>query len=261
MVKIIDTHAHYDDKRFDKDRESLFEEMKNDGVSAIVNIGCNLSTSQITVDMTKKYDFIYGVVGFHPGELDGAKDQDLIEIKKMCKEDKILAVGEIGLDYHYDGTDKALQHKWFMEQLQLASEENLPIVIHSRDAAADTFDILKNYDAKNGGVVHCYSYSKEMAKEYVKLGYYVGVGGVVTYGNARKLKEVVEDLPLSDLVLETDCPYLAPQQHRGKRNYSSYLTYVAEEIARIKNISVEEVYNVTFENAKKLYKTDFGIKG
>lgn len=259
MIKIFDTHAHYDDEDFNEDREELIAGLKDNGVFKVCNIGASMQTSRDTVLLTKKYDFFYGAVGVHPSEVDELETIDGIsELEAMAKDnEKIVSIGEIGLDYHYEDTNKELQKKWFIEQLELARRLKLPVVIHSRDAAKDTIDIMHELKAEEiGGVVHCYSYEVEMAKLYEKMGFYFGIGGVLTFKNSRKLKEVVEYLPLEKIVLETDAPYLAPTPFRGKRNNSTYITYVAEEIANIKGISVDEVYETTWNNAFRLYGID-----
>lgn len=251
---IFDTHAHYDDEAFDEDRESLLQGMKQNGVDCIVNIGANMQTSRNTVALTEQYDFIYGAVGVHPSDVYDMTEADIETLREWSCLDKIVAIGEIGLDYHYPDTDKALQQKWFIRQLQLAREEKLPVVIHSRDAAADTLAIMQEHGRELGGVIHCFSYTKEMAAEYLKMGYYIGIGGVLTFKNAKKLVEAVEMIPLERLVLETDAPYLAPDPYRGKRNESAYLTYVAQKLAQIKGVSYEEIVAQTVKNAKAMYR-------
>lgn len=251
---IFDTHAHYDDEAFDEDRESLLQGMKQNGVDCIVNIGANMQTSRNTVALTEQYDFIYGAVGVHPSDVYDMTEADIETLREWSRLDKIVAIGEIGLDYHYPDTDKALQQKWFIRQLQLAREEKLPVVIHSRDAAADTLAIMQEHGRELGGVIHCFSYTKEMAAEYLKMGYYIGIGGVLTFKNAKKLVEAVEVIPLERLVLETDAPYLAPDPYRGKRNESAYLTYVAQKLAQIKGVSYEEIVAQTAKNAKAMYR-------
>lgn len=254
-MKIFDTHAHYDDAAFEEDREQLLFDMHRDGVERMVNIGCSMNSSRGIIEMVKKYDFLYGTVGIHPDDVYDLAEQDLVELEELACNDKIVAIGEIGLDYHYDEIDKEKQKQWFIKQLALAKQKNLPVVIHSRDAAKDTLDIIKCEHAQTtGGVIHCFSYGVEMAREYLNMGYFIGVGGVVTFKNGKKLKEVVEYTPIERIVLETDAPYLAPVPYRGKRNCSLYLQYVANEIAGIKNIPVEEVYEKTYENALNLYQ-------
>jgi len=251
---IFDTHAHYDDEAFDEDRESLLQDMKQNGVDCIVNIGANMQTSRNTVALTEQYDFIYGAVGVHPSDVYDMTEADIETLREWSRLDKIVAIGEIGLDYHYPDTDKALQQKWFIRQLQLAREEKLPVVIHSREAAADTLAIMQEHGRELGGVIHCFSYTKEMAAEYLKMGYYIGIGGVLTFKNAKKLVEAVEIIPPERLVLETDAPYLAPDPYRGKRNESAYLTYVAQKLAQIKGVSYEEIVAQTAKNAKTMYR-------
>lgn len=254
-MKIFETHAHYDDQAFREDRDSLLKKMKEEGIEYIVNIGCSIDSSRRITEFVKKYDFLYGTVGVHPDDVTHLTEEDMEELVSLSQQDKILAIGEIGLDYHYDDIEKGIQKKWFVRQLDIAKQQKLPVVIHSRDAAKDTLDIMKTeHEGSTGGIIHCFSYGVEMAKEYLNMGYYLGIGGVVTFKNGKKLKEVVEYAPLDQLVLETDSPYLAPVPFRGQRNCSSCLTYVAEEIAGIKQVSVEEVCETTFKNAMKLYK-------
>ncbi len=251
---IFDTHAHYDDEQFDADRNVLLCSMAEHGVGTIVNVSASYSSCERVVNMAQEYPFMYAAVGVHPDEVGALNEESFARMKELFKRNKVVAVGEIGLDYYWDNESHELQKEWFIRQLELARELTLPVLIHSRDAAADTMEIMKKYAQGLEGIIHCYSYSKEMAKEYVKMGFYIGVGGVVTFKNARKLKETVEVIPLESIVLETDCPYLAPTPYRGKRNNSAYIRYVAEEIARLKGISYEEVVEQTEKNAKQLYK-------
>ncbi len=267
MVKIFDTHAHYDDEAFDNDREELIGSFVENGIYAVTNIGADIKSSENTVKLVKKYDFFYGAVGVHPSDVDclekiGDEEKAIGIIKDLTNaSDKIVAIGEIGLDYHYEDTDKVLQEKWFRRQLNLARCLKLPVVIHSRDAAADTIDIMKSEHAEDlGGVIHCYSYSAETAKIFLNMGYYIGVGGVLTFKNGRRLAETVRFAPLERIVLETDSPYLAPQTYRGKRNNSLYIPYVAEAIADIKSVTVDEVYEITWNNALRLYGINNEIK-
>lgn len=254
-MKIFETHAHYDDDAFSKDRDSLLKEMHRQGIEYIVNIGCSMENSRHIAELVNGYDFLYGTVGVHPSDIEPLKESDMEELAELSKGDKILAIGEIGLDYHYDDVNRDLQKHWFVRQIDVARRQNLPIVVHSRDAAKDTLDLMKAECAKDiGGVIHCFSYGVELAKEYLDMGFYIGVGGVVTFKNAKKLKEVVEYTPLDRILLETDAPYLAPVPFRGKRNCSLYLSYVAQEIAAIKGVAVEEVYQTTFHNAAVMYR-------
>ena len=221
---IFDTHSHYNDKQYTQDREAVLASLEDAGVTQVVNVSASWKDLLDTLELIQKVPFMYG------------------------------AVGEIGLDYHWNVEPKEVQQEWFVRQLHLATEEKMPVIIHSREASQDTFDIMKKEHAgTTGGVIHCFSGSAEMAKEYVKMGYYIGVGGVVTFKNSRVLKEVVKAIPLEHIVVETDCPYLAPTPHRGKRNSSVYLPLVIEEIAKLKGITAEEVENATYENAQRLY--------
>lgn len=252
---IFETHAHYDDEEFDQDREELVSSLPEKGIKYAANIGSNIETSQSTLELTKKYSHIYGVVGVHPNETGELNEDTFALLKKMAEEPKIVAIGEIGLDYHWKEPEPQIQKEWFDRQMSLAKELKLPIVIHSRDAAKDTIDMMNGAGAKEiGGVVHCYSYSLETAKIFLNMGFYLGIGGVVTFKNARKLKEVVEYVPLDRILLETDCPYLAPEPFRGKRNSSLNIPYIVKEIARIKNIDYETITAVTMENGKAMYK-------
>ena len=252
---IFETHAHYDDEAFDEDREKLLETMHAQGIEKIINVGASLQGVRDTVALTEKYPFVYGAVGIHPDEVGNLTEEDMKELRGYCDREKIAAIGEIGLDYYWDKENHEIQKKWFVRQMDLAKETGLPIIVHSRDAAKDTLDIMKAERADNlSGVIHCYSYSKEHAREYMNMGYYLGVGGVVTFKNAKRLKEVVEYAPLDYLLLETDAPYLAPEPYRVKRNCSLYLTYVAQTIARIKGVPYETVVETTRKNAEKLFK-------
>lgn len=252
---IIDTHAHYDDAQFDSDRDELLKHLFANGIERIVNIGASIETSKSTIALTKEYDRIWGAIGVHPNEVEELNEEHMAWLKESCSLDKIVAVGEIGLDYYYKEPAPSLQKEWFDRQLALAKEVNLPVVIHSRDAAADTLDMMKAANARDiGGVIHCFSYGKEMAREYLDMGFYLGIGGVVTFKNGKKLKEVVEYAPIEQLVLETDCPYLAPEPHRGTRNMSLNLQYVINEIADLKKMTYAEVVERTNENAKRLYR-------
>ena len=251
---IFETHAHYDDEAFDEDREALLGSMRENGIEYIVNIGADLKTTANTVALTEKYPFIYGAAGVHPDMTKELNEENFAWLEEQCRKERIVAVGEIGLDYYWDATPRDVQKEWFLRQMNLAKELNKPVVIHSREAAQDTFDMIKEHHAgTTGGVIHCFSYSKEMAEAYVKLGYYIGIGGVVTFKNARKLKEAVEAIPLESILLETDSPYLAPVPYRGKRNCSLYIPHIAQEIAALKGVSYEEVVEVTNRNAKKLF--------
>jgi TatD DNase family protein len=252
---IFDTHAHYDDERFDEDREELFSQMRDSGIGNIVNVGASLEGSRRSLELADKHEFIYAAVGVHPSDSLELSEEGIQELKALSGNKKCVAIGEIGLDYYWPEPDHDTQKKWFIRQIALAREVKLPIIVHSRDAAQDTVEILRGENAGElGGVVHCFSYSKEVALECVNMGFYIGVGGVLTFKNGRKMKEVVEAVPMDRIILETDCPYLAPEPFRGKRNSSLYLPYVVEAMADIKGISKEEVISITEENARKMYR-------
>jgi TatD DNase family protein len=254
---IFDTHAHYDAWQYDEDREEVLAHLKDAGVEKVVNISNGWKDLLATLDLVEKYPWIYGTAGIHPCEIKDLTEERFDQIREFSRREKIVAIGEIGLDYYWvkEAEERENQRYWFRRQLTLAKEENLPVVIHSRDAAKDTFDTMKEEHAgTTGGIIHCYSGSLEMAREYVKLGYYLGIGGVVTFKNSKTLKRVAAEIPLEHIVLETDAPYLSPMPYRGKRNSSAYLHYVAEEIAALKGISKEEVENITYQNALKLYR-------
>jgi TatD DNase family protein len=252
---IVDTHTHYDDEAFDEDREQLLNSIAESGVPFIVNIGASIHSTKQTIELTKQYSFVYGAVGIHPSDTAELNEENFKWLKEAASLPKIVAIGEIGLDYYWDTPDRQIQKDWFERQMTLAKELMMPSVIHSRDAAKDTLDMIKAAKLQEtGGVIHCFSYGKEIAKSYLDMGFYLGIGGVLTFKNAHKLKEVVEYAPLEQLVLETDCPYLSPEPNRGKRNTSLNLIHVAKEIARIKNIAYDLVIEVTEHNARNLYK-------
>jgi len=251
---IFESHAHYDDDAFAVDREEILEQCGKQGIEYIVNVSASLDSVKGILALTEQYDFIYGSVGIHPDEVGALKEESFAWLKDQCKHPKVVAIGEIGLDYYWDKEQHETQKYWFHRQMDLAKELKLPIIVHSREAAADTLEAVKQaHTPELRGVIHCFSYGPEMAKEYLNMGYYIGVGGVVTFKNAKKLKEVVEMLPLNRILLETDCPYLAPEPNRGKRNSSLNLTYVAEAIGRLKGVETEEVMRITTQNAKQLY--------
>lgn len=252
---IFETHAHYDDTAFDTDREELLCGLNSCGIGRVVNISSSLQSCTRTVELMEKYPFIYGAVGIHPSDSGELKEEDISLLKRLCSHKKCVAVGEIGLDYYWKEPDPSVQKKWFVRQLSLARETELPVVIHSRDAAKETIDIMKAEHAEEiGGVIHCYSYSRETAKSFLDMGFFFGIGGVLTFKNGRKLKEAVEYLPMDRIVLETDSPYLSPEPNRGKRNSSLNLPYVVKALAAIKGISEEETERITWENACRLYR-------
>lgn len=251
---IFESHAHYDDEVFDEDREELLASFGEKGIGTVINVGASLAGCKETVELTRQYPFIYGAIGIHPSEVGELHEDNFADLEKWCFLDKIVAVGETGLDYHWPEPDPALQKEWFERQLVLARQVKLPVIVHSREAARDTLEIMQAHRAGEiGGVIHCFSYAKEMAREYLNMDFYFGIGGVITFKNSKKLKEAVEYIPMERILLETDSPYLAPEPNRGKRNSSLNLPYVAQAIADLKGISYEEVVRITEQNARKLF--------
>lgn len=251
---IFDSHAHYDDEAFDKDRDIILSSLKDNNIGYVVDIGADMESTYKAVELSEKYSFIYAAAGIHPSSAEECTQDNLKKLKQISLNEKVVAIGETGLDYHYEQVDKKQQKECFEAQMDLAHEVKLPVVIHSREAAKDTLDMMKSLDAASvGGVIHCFSYGREMACEYLDMGFYIGIGGVLTFSNAKKLKEVTEYIPLDRILLETDCPYLSPEPNRGKRNSSLNLPYVVKAIAAIKGISEEEVISATCENALKMY--------
>lgn len=282
---IFETHAHYDDEKFEIDRETLLASLPEKGIGRVMNVGASIETTRATLALAERYGHVYAAVGVHPSDVGDLNEETFAWLKEQTGREKTAAIGEIGLDYYWDKEPgvQERQRYWFRRQLALAKETKLPVIIHSRDAAADTLQIVQEagrwetskisetseqlepseehisgplFETQKSaacGVIHCYSYSPELAKEFVKLGYYIGVGGVVTFKNAKKLKETVQQIPLERILLETDCPYMAPEPYRGKRNDSSYIPYVVEMIAKLKNITPKEVERVTWDNAMQLF--------
>lgn len=253
MLEYIDSHAHYDSEQFDPDRDELLNRVHNSGVSRIVNMGCNLERSRLSVEYADKYPFVFAAVGIHPEDVVGTPSDYLEYLKKWAKNPKTVAIGEIGLDYHYEGFDPALQKRIFEEQLDLAAELSLPVVIHSRDAAEDTMSILRRRGTVNG-VMHCFSGSAETAKQVLALGMNISFTGVLTFKNARRSIEALEAVPMDRLMLETDCPYMSPEPNRGKRCDSSMIVHIIQKIAEVKGVSPELVAKQTTENTIKLFK-------
>lgn len=253
---IFETHAHYDDECFAEDRGELLAQLPSLGIGKVINVASTISSIEKCVELAHTYDHVYAAVGVHPSELEGMDDAVIQEMRKLSAWEKTAAIGEIGLDYYWEKDEAAqkTQRNWFRRQLELAREVGLPVIIHSRDAAEDTLKLMKDMHAENiPGVIHCYSYSPELAREYVKMGYHIGVGGVVTFKNAKKLVQTVAETPMERILLETDSPYLAPEPHRGHRNDSRELVYVIEKIAQIKDITSEEVKDITWKNACRLF--------
>ena len=251
---LFDTHAHMDDRAFDADREELLRSLPEQGLKLVMNPGCSLESSRNVSRLTREYDFLYGAVGSHPDAADEVNDAVLAEYRELCKlNPKIRAIGEIGLDYHYEDIPRQIQMQAFRSQMELARELGLPVIVHERDAHEDGMSVVRDFPTVTG-VFHCYSGSAEMARQLVDKGWYIGFTGVLTFKNARKAVEVASSIPLERIVLETDCPYMAPEPFRGKRNHPGYLYRMAEKLAEIRGISVEEIHAVTTENGRRLYR-------
>lgn len=252
--KYIDSHAHLDDERFDLDREEIINSLNENGIEAVLNPGADLNTSKAAVRLADKYPFIYAAVGCHPHDSRLMNNDTMNIFGEMAKNKKVIAIGEIGLDYYYDNSDRETQRLWFREQIRLAKELDLPYIVHDRDAHEDVFKIMKEeHYSGTRGILHCYSSSVEMAREFVKLGFYISLGGPVTFKKAKTPKLVAKEIPLDKLLIETDSPYLTPEPYRGKRNEPKYVKYVAEEIARIKEVSIDVIAEKTNNNFKKLF--------
>ncbi len=250
----FDTHAHYDDRAFDKDREAVLQDIHGAGVAYMVNVGCDLSSSLRSVALARQYDWIYAAVGTHPSDTGKMSDADLSMYRSICRtEKKVVAIGEIGLDYHWDTTAREIQKQRFRQQLDLAIEVNKPVVIHERDAHAEAMQIIREYRGRVTGVFHCYSGALDMAKELIEMGWYLSFTGVITYKNARKALEVLQWLPLDRIMIETDCPYLSPEPNRGRRNDSRNLLYTNARLAEIKGLSPETTAQTTLENGKRFF--------
>ena len=254
MNNIFDSHAHYDSEAFDNDRKELISALPEQGVCGIVNCASDIETSEKCLELADEFNFIYAACGVHPHEAGKAQDDYLKTLKTMCGNEKCVAVGEIGLDYHYDFSPRDVQLRIFEEQIVLANEIDLPVIVHDREAHEDTMELLKKHRPR--GVVHCFSGSAEMAKEVVKLGMYIGLGGGVTFKNARKPLEVAAVVPDDMLLIETDCPYMTPVPFRGQRNDSSFIPYTSQVLAQVKNTSPEEILDMTRANANRLFGTD-----
>jgi len=251
---LIDSHAHLNDERFDDDREQLINNLERNGVEIVLNIGYDLESSKTSVELAKKHSMIYAAIGTHPHDVKDMTEETLDIYKSLSSEDKVLAIGEIGLDYHYDNSPRDLQKIWFREQIRLAKSLDLPYIVHDREAHEDIFNIMKEelYSGARG-ILHCYSGDVELAREFIKMGFLISLAGPITFKNSKTAKRVALEIPLEHLLIETDAPYLAPEPFRGKRNESSYVRYVAEEIAKIKSIEYEEVVRKTNSNFKKLF--------
>lgn len=252
---LFDTHAHFDDERFDDDRDEVIRKAHESGVSYILNASSDMDSSRKSMALADKYDFIYAAVGVHPHSAGEMKEDDLETLAGYASHPKVVAIGEIGLDYYYDNSPRNVQKYWFARQIRLAREVGLPVVIHDRDAHEDTLAIIRAEGASEvGGVFHCYTGSVEMAKEVLKNNFYIALGGAVTFKNARKLLDVAKFVPEDRLLIETDCPYMTPEPYRGKRNDSGYVRLVAEKIAELRGVTFEEIAQITAQNARRLFK-------
>ena len=253
MNFLYDTHAHLDDAMFDGERRDVIKKIRDAGVGRVNNIGADMESSRASIALAEEYDFIYATVGVHPS---GTRDMllsDLDELRKMANHPKVVAIGEIGLDYHYDDTDPVTQKKWFRAQLDLAKELDMPVVIHDRESKGESIEILREKGISNG-VIHCFSGSAETSKILLDMGFHISFTGVVTFKNARRAIEALRVIPMDRLFIETDCPYMAPEPHRGKRNDSSLVIHIAEKIAEIKGLPLDEVIRITTENAIRFFK-------
>ncbi len=248
----FESHAHYDDERFDDDREELIASLKTEGVDFVVNASSDIKSSKASIALSEKYPFFYASVGVHPHEVAKMTDDDINTLRELSKHPKVVAIGEIGLDFYYDLSPRDEQRYWFRQQLKLTEELNMPVIIHSRDAAQECFDIIKESSVRKG-VIHCYSGSAQMAKDYVDMGFYIGIGGSLTFKNNKKGIEVVEQIPIERILIETDSPYLAPVPYRGRRNDSRLLKYVVEKISEIKKIPESDICKITKISAQNLY--------
>lgn len=250
----FDSHAHLDDARFNEDRQLVIESLKGNDISNIINIGADMKSSVLSLEYAEKYDFIYAAAGVHPSETSTMTADDIDRLEELLKHNKCVALGEIGLDYYYESTDKKTQRLWFEEQCLLAKRLDMPVIIHDRDAHEESFEMVKKHGLR--GVFHCFSSSKEVALKLVDIGFYVSFTGVLTFKNAKKAVAAAEALPIERILIETDCPYMAPEPHRGKRNEPHYVRHVAEKLAQIKGLSLEDTAKITSDNTKCL----FGIK-
>ena len=253
-MKIFDTHAHYDDAKFDEDRENLLKEIYDFGVKKYVNIGCNIDTSKKSIELAEKHNFIYASCGIHPSEIKEKYIEQINKIEKLAQNDKVVAIGEIGLDYYWNKENKELQKEAFEKQIDLANELELPIVIHSRDASVDTIEMIRTHKVNKAGIFHCCQPNQEMVRQALELGYYISFAGPITFKNSRNAPDVIKMVPLDRILIETDSPYLTPEPNRGKRNDCRNVKYVAQKIAELKNVPIEEIAKITYDNAKRIFE-------
>lgn len=259
---MIDTHAHYDDEAFEQDRDVLLGAFPQRGIEAVINSGASVDSSLIGLELSRRWPRVYCALGVHPNHVTELTDEILEHFAELSAFRKVVAIGEIGLEYHYEDPGRELQAVWFRKQLQLAKKLGLPVIVHSRDAVQDTMDLMREERAEEiGGVIHCFSAGVEVAEQYVKMGFYLGIGGVVTFKNGKKMKEVVREMPIEAILLETDCPYLSPEPHRGTRNSSLNLPYIVREIAAIKGIHEQTVIDITKENALRCFPRLASVRG
>ena len=253
-MELFDSHAHYNDEKFDEDREKIIKDTYEFGVTSFVCAGYSLESTKKAIEIAEKYPFIYGTAGISPNDLTENWSDDVESIDKILSEKKVIAVGEIGLDYHYD-TNVEWQKQAFIKQIELANKYDLPIVIHTRDAVSDTLEILKTYPVKNKGVFHCCPFNRELIKEALKLGFYISIAGPITFKNSKNAEEIANLVPIDRMLIETDSPYLAPEPVRGTRNDSRNVKYIARKISEVKGITLEEVADITYNNAKRIFET------
>lgn len=252
-MKLFDTHAHLTDERFDEDRDTLIMSLPQKGVAKVIDVACDVREAEKTIQLIEKYDFLYAAVGMHPHEAAETETQHIDSINRYLQHEKVVALGEIGLDYYYDFAPRDVQKKWFIIQLELAIELGIPAVFHVRDAFGDFMDILRAHKEGLKGIMHCYSGSLESAYECMDMGLYISFAGAVTFSNANKLAAVAKNIPDEYLLIETDCPYLTPTPHRGKRNEPAYVRYTAEKLAALRSTNVEHIADITYKNACKVF--------
>lgn len=254
MNLLIDSHAHLDDPKYDEDRLEIITNLESDGIEYVINPGADRPTSEAAFLLANEHDRIFAALGTHPHSADELTDEDIERYRELAKSDRVVAIGEIGLDYYYDNSPRDIQKEAFIKQMELAEELGLPVIIHSREASGDTYDIIESFKDRVYGIMHCFSGSPEMAERYLELGYYISLAGPVTFKNARVPKEVAEIVPMDKLLVETDSPYLSPEPRRGRRNVPKNTLYVAEVIAEIKNMDLDEFVAMTNENTKRVFK-------
>ena len=253
-MELFDSHAHYNDEKFEEDREEVLSKIYKSGVTKIVNAGYSLESSKKAIEIANKHEFIYATVGISPNDIEGYKKEDLKEITKFAQSKKVVAIGEIGLDFYWNKENKDLQKEVFISQIEIANKLNLPIIIHTREAIYDTLEILKNNNCNKKGVFHCCPFNVDLVREGLKLGFYISFAGPVTFKNSKNASEIINMVPLDKMLIETDSPYLSPEPLRGKRNDSRNVKYIAKKIADVKQIDTEEVAKITYENAKRIFE-------